>query len=191
MPHHSWARSRAGLFSSTYLECLNLKDVKLEVGDVDLRLEGGLCLLSQWTRLEKLPLLVSADSSVCKDTDLDRMKVGATFWQRTMRIRQVGRGESSLKIETKEMEAQKNRVPNEVREEAMVLGSANNHGATVKESVSVPKLRLLGRLADVKEALEGIDAAGEQFHCWLCLEAIEIKRKGTGGPKDVRKGRQS
>lgn len=99
---------------------------------------------------------------------------------------QVDRWESSLKIETKEMEVQKNRVPNEVLDEAMVLGSADNHGAAVNESISVPKLRLLGRLADVKEALDGIDAAGEQFYCWPCLEAIEIKRKGTGGPKDVQ-----
>lgn len=57
-------------------------DVKIEVGDVDLRLEGSLCLLSRWTRLEMLSLLVSAASFVCKDADLDWMKVGVTFWQR-------------------------------------------------------------------------------------------------------------
>ncbi|KAG0334003.1 hypothetical protein BG000_008714 [Podila horticola] len=165
--------------------CPELADVQIEVGNVDFRLEGGLCLLSRWTRLERLFLLVSADSSVCQDSDLDWMKVRATFWQRTMRMKQVGKWESSLRIEAKEMELQKNRMPEDVLQEVVSLATARNHRATAKESISVSKLRLLGRLADVKEVLDGVDATDEQYHCWPCLEEIQIGRKRRN-PRDIQ-----
>ncbi|KAF9309308.1 hypothetical protein BG003_009924 [Podila horticola] len=165
--------------------CPELADVQIEVGNMDFRLEGGLCLLSRWTRLESLFLLVSADSSVCQDSDLNWMKVRATFWQRTMRMRQVGKWESSLRIEAKEMELQKNRMPEDVLQEVVSLATARNHRVTAKKSISVSKLRLLGRLADVKEVLDGVDATDEQYHCEPCLEEIRIGRKRRT-PRDIQ-----
>lgn len=100
-------------------------------------------------------------------------------------MRQVGKWESSLRIEAKEMELQKNRMPEDVLQEVVSLATARNHRVTAKKSISVSKLRLLGRLADVKEVLDGVDATDEQYHCEPCLEEIRIGRKRRT-PQDIQ-----
>lgn len=168
--------------------CPCLRDVEIYIVRGTLAQEGGLCLLTRITGLERLLVEVEGYSEVGGEHDLDwvaRSHVTCEpvpFWKRMKNHRKhsismYSAMSTATAVATSPVPSlrQANLVSNR---EKLPLDRVNSTDSTLQESTPttdpqcVEGLELVGQPEDVQGVLRRLDGFG---HCWPELESIRIK----------------
>ncbi|CAO3569028.1 unnamed protein product [Mortierella alpina] len=153
------------LFGYLSKVCPDLRDLQIRMSDIDVSLQGGLCLLSRLNSLQTLVIAISATHQKYKKTDLEWMADLPKPGPR-LRLRRLSWLENKAVKGTRRPE------------DAITIGS-ESHSLTLKEQTEEhlkADLKRLGLMEDVDKVLEDM-AAVKQFRCWPLLQGISVYRE--------------
>ncbi|KAF9288179.1 hypothetical protein BGZ68_000722 [Mortierella alpina] len=156
------------LFGYLSKVCPDLQDLQIRMSDIDVTLQGGLCLLWRLHLLQTLVIAISATHQKYKKSDLEWMadlpKPGPWHRLRTFSWLEKKEGKGDRK-------------PKDTITKS--LGSRQNPSVTLKEHAEErlkTDLERLGLIEDVDGVLEDM-AAVKSFRCWPFLQGISVYRE--------------
>ncbi|KAF9562230.1 hypothetical protein EC968_005360 [Mortierella alpina] len=154
------------LFGYLSKVCPDLQDLQIRMSDIDVSLQGGLCLLSRLHALQTLVIAISATHQKYKKMDLEWMAdlPKPAPWQklRTLSWPERGTVKSARKLK-----------------DTTITRSPENSNSTLNESAEeriTADLKRLGLIEDVDMVLEDM-AAVKNFRCWPYLQGISVYRE--------------
>ncbi|KAF9991063.1 hypothetical protein BGZ75_006017 [Mortierella antarctica] len=157
------------LFGYLSKVCPDLEDLQIRMSDIDVSLQGGLCLLSRLHSLQRLVIAISATHQKYKKVDLEWMadhpQPGP--WQRLRTFSWLEREVVKTARTHKDTGVARRRSPERPP------GTPSKEHA--EERIEVD-LKRLGLIEDVDRVLEDM-AVVKNFRCWPLLQGISVYRE--------------
>ncbi|KAF9968211.1 hypothetical protein BGZ70_005892 [Mortierella alpina] len=153
------------LFGYLSKVCPDLQDLQIRMSDIDVSLQGGLCLLSRLYSLQTLVIAISATHQKYKKSDLEWMADLPTPGPR-QRLRTLSWLEKKV-------------VKSARKPEDTITSRSESPSTTSKEHAEEQfeaDLKRLGLMEDVDRVLEDM-AAVRDFRCWPLLQGISVYRE--------------